>query len=117
MNESPVALITGSGSRRVGSVIAAELGRRGYSLVLHYRTSKEEAERQVAEFAGRGISAIALQADLADESAVARMFEAVRERFGRLLQNQVRLGDDPRLDDRHSRNLRQPFGERQRGAF
>ncbi|MCA9092954.1 MAG: SDR family oxidoreductase [Planctomycetaceae bacterium] len=119
MNESPVALITGSGSRRVGSVIAAELGRRGYSLVLHYRTSKEEAERQVAEFAGRGISAIALQADLADETAVGRMFEAVRERFGRLdvLVNAAALWKKIPLEQTTAADLREHFNANALGTF
>lgn len=80
----PVALITGSGRKRVGYVIAKALGEAGYSLVLHYHSSKEEAEDSVKEFADQDIQAIALKADVADEEDVDAMFEAAIEKFGRL---------------------------------
>ena len=39
----PVALVTGSGKRRVGWHVADALARRGYALAVHYRTSVAEA--------------------------------------------------------------------------
>ena len=34
-----VALVTGSGKKRVGSVVADALARRGYAVAVHYRSS------------------------------------------------------------------------------
>ena len=39
-----VALVTGSGKRRVGNAIAAALAARGYSIALHYNRSADEAQ-------------------------------------------------------------------------
>jgi len=79
-----VALVTGSGKRRVGWHVADALAARGYGLVLHYRTAAAEATASVAEFAARGVEAIAVQADVADEASVKTLVARTFERFGRL---------------------------------
>jgi len=79
-----VALVTGSGARRVGNVVAAALAGRGYSLAVHYRRSADAAQQTVARLAERGFRAEAVQADLTREQQVDRMFDQVMERFGRL---------------------------------
>ena len=65
-----VALVTGSGKRRVGSVVAEHLGKRGYSLVVHYNRSGEDAEETVARLRSHGVEALAVQADLSREAEV-----------------------------------------------
>lgn len=79
-----VALITGSGKRRVGAHIADALAGRGYALVIHYRTSAAEADAAVQEYARRGIEAISAQADLTDETAARSLIDRTLDRFGRL---------------------------------
>src|SRR5688572_7252345 len=79
-----VALVTGSGKKRLGWHVADALARRGYALAIHYRSSQAEAERTVAEFASRGVQAAAFGADLADERAVRGMVEQVLARFERI---------------------------------
>jgi pteridine reductase len=83
-NKRKVALITGSGKRRVGNTIARALAARGYSVALHYRTSAEAAAQTVAELQAAGTDVAAFAADVTDEQAVARMFQQILERFGRL---------------------------------
>jgi pteridine reductase len=84
MDPSPVALVTGSGPRRVGWHIADALAGRGYRLVLNYRNSATSAAATVADLTTRGTQAIALQADLTDESAVKNLVARTLDRFGRL---------------------------------
>lgn len=79
-----VALITGSGKRRVGRAVASALAERGYALALHYRTSAADAAEAVAAYSARGVEAMAFQADLGDEAAANQMVAAVVSRFGRL---------------------------------
>src|SRR5262249_23254087 len=79
-----VALITGSGKRRVGRHVADALGERGYSLVLHYRSSATEAADAVEELRQRGVEAIGMQADLTDENAVRSLIDQTLSKFGRL---------------------------------
>src|SRR5229473_3390718 len=62
---NPVALVTGSGKRRVGWHVADALAQRGFSLAVHYRSSAQEAAESVASFQTRGLKAVALQAGLA----------------------------------------------------
>ncbi len=79
-----VALVTGSGKRRVGAAVAAALAERGMAVAVHYRTSADEAAQTVAELRGRGVRAEPYQADLTDDRAVHAMVERVLSDFGRL---------------------------------
>ncbi len=85
MNGFPrVALVTGSGRKRVGNVVAEALARRGFAIALHYRSSESEAAETVERFQASGWPCRAYQADVADEVQVAKMFRGVAEFFGRL---------------------------------
>jgi pteridine reductase len=78
-----IVLVTGS-ALRLGKGIALALAREGAHLVIHYGGSEAEALQTAAEVRVLGVEAITVQADLADPSAITRMFDAVREYFGRL---------------------------------
>jgi 3-oxoacyl-[acyl-carrier protein] reductase len=54
--EGKTALVTG-GSRGIGRAISLELGRAGASVVVGYRTGKDEAEAVAAEIGGRAVEA------------------------------------------------------------
>jgi len=84
MPPNRVALVTGSGARRVGSVVADALARRGYAIAVHYRSSAAEAEGNVEALRGHGVEAAAFRADLSDEAAVREMVRAALARFGRI---------------------------------
>ena len=58
-------LITGA-AQRVGRAIALSLGRRGWRVAVHYRSSADAALALVAEIGGAGGQAEAFGADLAD---------------------------------------------------
>ena len=84
MNASQVALVTGSGRRRLGWHVAQALAGRGYALALQYRTSQTEAEAAVDEFRSCGLEAEAFYADLSQETDVQRLVEQTLARFGRI---------------------------------
>jgi len=96
-----VALVTGSGRRRVGWTVAQALVERGYAVAVHYRTSQVEAEQTVAEFRGRGAEAEAFGADLSDEQAVKSLTAQTLEHFGRIdvLVNAAATWQPKRLED------------------
>jgi len=78
------ALITGA-ARRIGAVVARTLHAQGADVVVHYRSSAREAEELCRDLASlRPGSAIALQADLADLTALAPLVERAVAAFGRL---------------------------------
>jgi pteridine reductase len=84
MPPSKIALVTGSGKRRVGNMVALALADRGYHIALHYNRSAEDALESVAQLEQLGVRAAAFQADLAKETDVARLFDEVQNTFGRL---------------------------------
>ncbi|RMF95882.1 MAG: SDR family oxidoreductase [Planctomycetota bacterium] len=87
MSESttaPVALVTGSGKRRVGNTVLRRLAERGFDTVLHYRSSTNEAEATAQDIRTAGGRCEAIQADVSVETDVVRMFQTIRDRFGRL---------------------------------
>jgi pteridine reductase len=81
---SRVALITGSGKRRIGSVVAESLARQGYAIAVHYRTSGTEAQETVRQLQSLGVEAYLFQADLSKEVEVSQMMQAVMNQLGRI---------------------------------
>ncbi|MCI0360444.1 MAG: SDR family oxidoreductase [Planctomycetaceae bacterium] len=89
MNERPiqdrrVALVTGSGKRRVGWHVAQALATRGYAVAIHYHRSSADADQTVAELRSAGCDAASFQADLANEGAVGDLVQRTVEHFGRI---------------------------------
>ncbi len=72
---SRVALITGSGAPRIGNVVARRLAVKGYAVVLHANRSHDLALATADELRRSGHEALALHADLLDESAIAKLVE------------------------------------------
>jgi len=64
----PAALVTGSGAR-LGKAMALYLASRGYDVGVHYASSSAGAAAVVADIQAMGRHAVALQADLLDETA------------------------------------------------
>lgn len=76
-----VALVTGAG-QRLGREIALALASRGWDIGVHYATSEQQALETVAEIRALGRRAVALQADLADESQVLGLLPALAAALG-----------------------------------
>jgi len=114
-----VALVTGSGKRRVGSHIADALAERGFTLVIHYRSSAAEADESVAQYKVRKIEATALQADLSDEKAVKSMIDTILKKYGRLdvLVNTAALWRSKKLEEVTASDVRMHFETNTLGTF
>ncbi len=81
--EGKVALITGS-VRRNGRAMALALAGDGAAIVVHARSSADEAAAVAKEIEDRGGRAMVHLADVADEAAVQGMIDAIVANFGRL---------------------------------
>jgi 3-oxoacyl-[acyl-carrier protein] reductase len=77
------AIVTGA-SRGIGRAIALGLAARGASVAVGYATNREPAEELVAEIAASGSKAVAIGADLARPSEVARLFDEAERALGPL---------------------------------
>jgi len=64
-----VAIVTGA-SKGIGAAIAKGLAAVGAAVVVNYASSTEGADRVVAEVAGKGGKAIAVEADVSKAAAL-----------------------------------------------
>jgi 3-oxoacyl-[acyl-carrier protein] reductase len=78
-----VAVVTGA-SKGIGASIAKHLADAGAAVVVNYSSSKEGADRVVAEITGKGGKAVAVQADLSRPADIKRLFAETKKAFGRL---------------------------------
>jgi len=81
--EGKVAVVTGA-SKGIGASIAKALAGEGASVVVNYSSSKQGADRVVAEIVGHGGKAIAVQGDVAKQAHIERLFSEAQKAFGRL---------------------------------
>lgn len=78
-----VAIITGA-SRGIGAVIARQLAADGFAVVINYASSAGEAHALVTELTEAGHQAIAVQADVANATDVARLFDETEQQLGKV---------------------------------
>ena len=77
------ALVTG-GAKRIGAAIVRGLSRDGWRVVVHYNTSKSEAETLAKELTDNGNAVDIVGCDLTDLAATERLVPECVERFGPL---------------------------------
>jgi NAD(P)-dependent dehydrogenase (short-subunit alcohol dehydrogenase family) len=78
-----VLLVTG-GSRGIGAATALLAARQGWAVAVNFRGNSLAADEVVRSIRASGGTAITVQADVADEAQVLRMFEKVDAKLGRL---------------------------------
>lgn len=78
-----VAVVTGA-SKGIGAAIARELGAQGAQVVVDYATSKEGADRVVADITSKGGTALAVKANVAEAAEVAALFATTKQAYGKV---------------------------------
>jgi len=116
--ERRVAIVTG-GSRGIGRAVAERLAADGQTVVIAYAGNEVEAKAAVAAVESAGGTAVAVQADVADEAAVRTLFDVAEQRFGGvdvlvhaagiMILSPVASLDLDDLDRMHRTNIRGTF--------
>ena len=112
------ALITGAG-RRIGRAIVLDLAQAGWSVVVHYHHSKEEADSLISDVLGSGGAGAALNANLGKDSEVANLLPMAEKAIGKITclinnastfeQDTVKSATRRTWDLHMGVNLRAPF--------
>lgn len=114
-----VMLITGGG-RGIGAATARLAAERGFAVCVNYRKNRDAAEAVVASVARAGARAVAVQADVAIESDVVRLFAEVDEGLGRvtaLVNNAGTLERQMRVDEMDSGRIMRVLSANVVGSF
>jgi 3-oxoacyl-[acyl-carrier protein] reductase len=82
-NATRIALVTGA-SGGIGGAVALRLASDGFAVAAHYAGSSTQADRVVAEIAGKGGKAIAIKADVRDPDQVRALFAETKRKLGRI---------------------------------
>ncbi len=118
MSDQPLALVTGA-AHRLGKAFVLALARKGYAILLHYRSSDVLAAKTATEIRTLGVPVFLSQADLADPRQISSLFSLVdkTEHPLKVLVNSAAVipAGDPRTlsikdwDSALQLNLRAPF--------
>ena len=116
---SPGAVLVTGAAQRIGRAIALDLGRRGWSVAVHYHGSERAAQKVVQAITAAGSRAVAFRADLGRETESRKLVAGAAAALGPLncLINNASVFEDDRVAtatrrswDRHMEiNLRAPF--------
>jgi NAD(P)-dependent dehydrogenase (short-subunit alcohol dehydrogenase family) len=116
---SKTVIVTG-GSRGIGAATSRLAATRGFTVCLTYVKNADAAQAVVREIESGGGSAIAIQADVAREDDVVRMFAEVDRRIGRvdaLVNNAGILERQARVEAMDARRLQTVFATNVIGSF
>lgn len=75
------AVVTGA-SKGIGAAIAKALAAEGAAVAVNYASSREGADKVVAEIAAAGGKAVAIQGDVAKGADIAKLFDETVQAFG-----------------------------------
>lgn len=114
-----VILVTG-GSRGIGAAVARLAADEGYAVCISYLSNQTAAEAVVASIAEKGGQALAVQADVALEPDVVRLFESVDRALGpvtALVNNAGILAPQARVEDMDAQRITRVFATNVVGSF
>jgi NAD(P)-dependent dehydrogenase (short-subunit alcohol dehydrogenase family) len=114
-----VMLITGA-SRGIGAATAVLAAQAGYAVCVNYHRNREAALATVASIESAGGRAVAVQADVSQETDVVRLFNAVDSELGGLsvlVNNAGVLDTQMRVDEMDSARLTRILATNVVGAF
>jgi NAD(P)-dependent dehydrogenase (short-subunit alcohol dehydrogenase family) len=119
MPTNRVMLITGA-SRGIGAATARLAAARGFAVCVNYRERRQAAESVVQSIAQGGGRAFAVQADVAREDEVVRLFDTCRAQLGTpaaLVNNAGILETQMRVDQMDAARLHRILATNVVGAF
>ena len=118
MLQGQKALVTGASSG-IGRAIALGLGQAGADVVVNFVAGEDKAEQVCREIREFGVRAIAVKADVSEESQVMAMFARMLEEFGTIdvLVNNAGLQQDASFENLTLKQWNKVLGVNLTGQF
>jgi NAD(P)-dependent dehydrogenase (short-subunit alcohol dehydrogenase family) len=117
---APKVMIVTGGSRGIGAATAQQAAVQGYAVCISYLRDQKAAADVVASITATGVRAIAVQADVAVEDDVVRLFQRVDSSLGRvtaLVNNAGILDKQARVEDMDCERISRVFAVNVVGSF
>jgi NAD(P)-dependent dehydrogenase (short-subunit alcohol dehydrogenase family) len=114
-----VMIVTG-GARGIGAAVSRLGAAQGYAVCVNYLGNRGASEEVVASIAQQGGQAVAIQANVAIEDEVVRLFEQVDASLGRvsaLVNNAGILEKQTRVDSMDGARINRVFAVNVLGSF
>ena len=119
MAEHGTIIVTG-GSRGIGAAICKRLAADGHPILVNYAHGADAAAVVVKAIEADGGTAMACQADIADEAQIATMFETADKKLGPLaglVNNAGIIGETKRIDEHDAASLEKVLATNVVGAM
>lgn len=113
-------LIVTGGSRGIGAAVAKLASARGWAVAVNFSSGKVEAEKVAEEIRSSGGRALAIQADVAHEDQIVRLFETAEQELGAisgLVNNAGVTGGFARVEDVTAAAIEKTFAVNVTGAM
>jgi NAD(P)-dependent dehydrogenase (short-subunit alcohol dehydrogenase family) len=120
MSDKNASILITGGSRGIGAATAQLAAAQGYAVCLSYLSNRAAADEVVEAIRDSGGKALAVQADVALEADVLRLFETVDREFGRLaglVNNAGILERQMRVAEMDAARLARVFAANVSGSF
>lgn len=118
-NPQKVMIVTG-GSRGIGAAVARLAAAEGYAVCISYLSNRVAAAELVDSLTAQGATVMAVQADVASEAEVVRLFREVDAALGpvtALVNNAGILEQQARVEDMDAARISRIFAANVTGSF